>query len=217
MEPSLDPTERVEDDATPLAAALLPVLLHRINNVTQLLTSVNSILAMTVAEAESGGGAGAPSLARGDDLLAAARDADELGWLLGVVGCGLGADLLLERRERRGLDACVRLVRQALQRAGAELELEPATELPSLTSAVPSHGDLCWLVAYGLWSAQGGTARLAHEPDSDTYTFDCEGAAPVDWASVRAALTERLPGCTLESEGPRWTLLLPATWLEPAT
>ena len=80
-----------------MAAALLPVLLHRIRNTTQLLSNLNALLAL-----EPDGGPALPE-GRADDLAAAAGEADELGWLLGVLAGGLGADLLLRRCARRSL------------------------------------------------------------------------------------------------------------------
>ena len=166
MEPSLNTAGPDQGAANPLAGALLPVLLHRINNVTQLLTSLNSVLTLAAEEGQPSGGGPLDGPRHGGMLVDAATDAEELGWLLGVLGCGLGADLLLQRREARGLDATVRLVVQTLQRDRVELIVEPADEWPSLTSDVPSHGDLCWVVAYGTWFAarQGGWLRL--EPRS---------------------------------------------------
>ena len=215
MEPSVEATGTGPDAGNPLAAALLPILLHRINNVTQLLTSVNAVLALAAADGDDA--PGAASL-RGQDLAAASSDAEELGWLLGVLGCGLGADLLLERREPRGLDAMVRLVRQALRRAGAEFAVEPEGPWPGITNAAPSHGDLCWIVAYGMWfgGLEGGELRLARDAATRRHVLSCSSATPVDWAALRETLERRLPGAELGSGASGWELSLPPDWLDTA-
>lgn len=212
MAPAPETQGPPEATGDPLAVALLPVLLHRINNVTQLLTSLNSVLVLSAADEQ---GTPGPEGLHGQMLLDAARDSEELGWLLGVLGCGMGADLLLERREPRGLDATVRLVAQALRRARADLILEPAEAWPSLTNQVPSHGDLCWVVAYGLWFAarEGGWLRLEEAAGDGTHILACSGASTADWSPVRAALAQRLPGAVFESSETGWSLRLLAGWL----
>ena len=99
-----------EASGEPLGRALLPVVLHKLNNATQLLTGLNALLALEGGEVTLE--------ARGDDLAAVSRTVDELGWLVAVVASGSGADLLLERREPRGLEIVSRYVAKAARRAG---------------------------------------------------------------------------------------------------
>ena len=74
----------------PLAEALFPVLIHRLNNATQVLSALNAALGAGLDDALLGGSS--------ENLAAASRDVHELGWLLGVLASAGGADLLLERR-----------------------------------------------------------------------------------------------------------------------
>ncbi len=115
-------------DETVLARALLPVLLHELNNHTQYLATVHAL--------ES---AGDPLPDGGAGLLRTAHDVEELGWLLGLCAGGAGTDLLQARTERTGLAPLVRLVRQALRRAQHDLE-DPGRALPDLPSRLGWRG-----------------------------------------------------------------------------
>ncbi len=199
----------------PLAAVLLPVLLHRIRNTTQLVSGLNALLALEPEGA-------VPSLApgRADDLAAAGREADELGWLLGVLAGGLGADLLMKRCEPRGLATALDLVREALRREGGDLEL-PA-DLPDMTSAVPSHGALCWIACDLTWSSaqdagQGAKrgARLRVGRREGRWTLGMRSPAPEPFEARVAAVRSQLPGAELSGGGGEWSLALPGPWLGP--
>ena len=96
-----------------LSAALVPVLLHKLNNATQYLSALNSLLALGPEDTPA---------SYFDGLGGTSRDVDELGWLLGIAANACGANLLLERRERAGLGAMVRVTAEILRREGRDLE-----------------------------------------------------------------------------------------------
>jgi hypothetical protein len=200
----MTPSERLGE---PLAAALLPVLLHRIRNTTQLVSGLNALLSLEPDEP--------PSLpaGRADDLAAAAGEADELGWLLGVLAGGLGADLLMQRCEPRGLATALDLVREALRREGGDLELPEV--LPDMTPEVPTHGELCWVASELVWASAGQAegARLTLEETGGLWTLGMNSPAPEPWGERVAAVRRRLQGAELNGGGGEWQLVLPGTWL----
>ncbi|MBI5431961.1 MAG: hypothetical protein HZA52_03915 [Planctomycetes bacterium] len=99
------------------ARALLPVLLHRVNNATQVLVGIDELLRSGRAAEFS------PDLAR------ISGDVHEVGWLFGVLAAGLDADTLVERVERDGLASVARWATLAVRRVERELELVGAAEL----------------------------------------------------------------------------------------
>ncbi len=191
-----------------LAEALLPMLLHSVNNTTQLLIAISGVpgvLESCVADC-------------GDDLSRAARDAHDHGWILGVLGCELGADLLMARREARGLEPLVGLVRHALRHQGGELE-GPAT-LPRLAPDVGNGWELPWALGWLLWnSGEEAPGRRTgfeiHPPEADTARWRIvvrtRGGARVREACAR--IRGRLPesATDVRSDSIEWSL--PAAWL----
>lgn len=111
-----------------LAAALLPVVLHELNNHTQ-------YLAVLAALARSG----APDASADSGLAPTANAVRELGWVLGLVAAADGADYLRDRSEADGLAPVVRCVRQALRREGRDLA-RADREMPRLSPRVGWRG-----------------------------------------------------------------------------
>jgi hypothetical protein len=193
-----------------LAAALLPVLLHRINNTTQLLLGVRSMV-------ESGGGP-VPARCSGD-LGVAAREAHELGWLLGLLSGGLGADLLLARHESAGLAPLMRLVREGLRRAGRTVEFR-SDPLPLLGAS--GHGALvCWTIALSVWNAAqraapARTLGVEFERHASRWSVRGDSGADDGWLALASQACARLAGAECSRDGQAWNLVLPGSWLEPA-
>ena len=188
------------------AGALLPVLLHRIRNTTQLVTGVNAVLAYE----EPGGPL--PE-ARAGDLAQAAREADELGWLLGVLSGGLGADLCGGRGEPRGLALTLELVREALRRTGGSLGL-PSPAAPELAPGAPAAA-LCLTVAELCWSAGRGSAgpELGFERTPEGWDVWLRGGACEAGPGPAGRLAEARLELQSEADGAGWRLRLPAAWL----
>lgn len=209
------------------AAALLPVLLHRIRNTTQLLTGVNAVLA--------GGEPGVLPATRAEDLGQASREAEELGWLLAVLSGGLGCDLAGERREADGLRVVLSLVRDALRRAGGALALP--TRWPRIAGGAPAAqlclavGELVWRAARGAEGAAleleplAGEARLSsawrlrlRSRRGEPSTEPAARAPQASAAGEQEAALHGLPsGARLERAPDGFSLELPPGWLVRAS
>ncbi|MDP6838304.1 MAG: hypothetical protein QF724_05145 [Planctomycetota bacterium] len=207
-------------DALPsLAAGLMPALLHRLANTTQILTGLNSLAALGLG----------PEMwvERADDVDAASEQAHELGYLLAVVGSGAGADLLGERRAPQGLRWTVGLLREGLRRRSLDLGPDPAP-WPELCPAAPAGWRLPWAVAELIWlasvdsvasvdGAAGNELIWSLETGADGHllcvTPLAPAAASVPDDSWRRSLVERLPGATLECLAHSWRLHIPFDWL----
>lgn len=195
-----------------VAAALLPVLLHRINNTTQMLVAVRALL---------DGGDMPPRCS--EDLASASRAAHEEGWLLGVIAGGLGADLLLARHESDCLAPLMRLTREALLRAARGLEYD-AARVPRLRAPRddgPTAWEVCWTIATLVWLA-GSRVDVGERL---SVRFDDSGAACVlrgdqgaddEWfALANASCTALGHGAGCERDGAAWSFALPRESTEP--
>lgn len=193
----------------PLAAALLPVLLHRLGNSTQLLTALNAV---------AGEEGGARSIEeRSPDLARASRSIRELGYVLAVIASASGADLLLERREARGLEPLVGAVRDALRRAGRDLD-PPADPLPALAPATGRGWELAWAVGATLWAAgralaPGEALAWSLARRGGGWVLEVRRPAPLGLRALAPLLQRRLPDARLELEEEAWRLSLPGPWL----
>lgn len=187
-----------------LAAGLLPVLLHRIQNNTQLLVALRSVIEVAPEGLTERGG---------EDLSAAGEDAHEQGWLLGVLAGALGADLLLSREEPRGLEPMLRLVRDGLRREGREIAWR-AGEVPSLAvKGELRSARLCAAFAALAWDAaraiEGAPLELVFEAREDLGLVRGSGGAGPELERCFAELAPALPACALRREGTAWRLELP--------
>jgi len=191
----------------PLTRALLPVLLHKLGNATQLLTGLNAMLALEGGEdmfAEH-----AP------DLSPCALTLNELGWALAVVASGGGADLLLERREPRGLAILLPLVSGAARRAGGARVSVPS-DLPHLAPDALSGWELPWacasLVLASAEEREGGHLEWSLEPCASGDWRLALPSGPALDARAQDVL-ERLPGAEWSLDAGLGVLRLPAAWL----
>ena len=91
--------------ADPTARVLLPVLLHEVNNATQLLVGLRAILELPGGEAMFN--------SRADDLARTSAMMDDLGFALAVVATAGGANMLLARRDERSIQIMWELTCQA--------------------------------------------------------------------------------------------------------
>ncbi|MCP5023794.1 MAG: hypothetical protein GY930_18755 [bacterium] len=190
-----------------LLAQALPVLLHKLANQTQLITGFHAILRMEGGESlvES----------RSHDLIQAGHNVEQVGWLLAALSSGAGHNLMLARREPRGLIWTVDLVDEILRKQG----IEPpgfGQSLPGLTSHAPKGWLLPWVLgcmlfetyreggnapAWTLEASNGGEWRLRLPMRPETTTDMARFAA-----NLGEARWEPSEGC----------LTFPAAWLQPS-
>lgn len=197
-----------------VAAALLPTLLHRINNTTQTLVAVRALL---------DGGDMPPRCS--EDLAAASRAAHEEGWLLGVIAGGLGADLLLARHESDCLAPLMKLAREAVRRAGKELEYDEAS-VPRLRAPrgpdAPAAWRVCWSIAKLIWLAgsraeAGSRMNVRFDHADGACVLRGDRGADREWlAFAGASCTELGHGARCEHDGSEWSFTLPRASTEPA-
>jgi len=192
--------------ADPLARALMPVVLHQMANATQLLAGLQAVLSME--------GGDAMLVERADDLARASLDVEDLGWALAVLGSAVGADLLLARRQPRGLAILLPMVGKALQRAERPMPSVPR-DLPQLAPAALDGWQAPWAVA-SLLLAAGEDANTT--PPAWNLSLAGEGwrfTVPAgETALARApSVVERLPGARAEEGAAHLHLILPAAWL----
>jgi hypothetical protein len=200
------------DLAHGFGAALAPILLARVHAASQRLASLR-------ARAAEQPGFQALEAAAGD-LAATSRELEELGWLLGLVARGLGADVLGERREPRGLVHLLALAREALRREGGDLELHKP--LPEPGNREDGGLTACWSIGAMLWKASsevgagagaGGVGWKLERRDGGHLLSGQRGASEA-LRALGALVCAELPGAHFSMEqGGAWRLALPPTCL----
>jgi hypothetical protein len=151
-----------DSTSDPLAAALLPVVIHELNNATQMLSSLNAVLALPGGEDFL--------RERAADMASVGDEVLELGWLVAMLSSAAGSDMLQARRHAHGLDIMVRLVRKALRREGRDLA-RCEGPLPQIDPRAGRGWEPAWALGLLLWHA--GLAA----PDTVSWNWSCaEGA-----------------------------------------
>ncbi|QDV07349.1 hypothetical protein Poly30_28730 [Planctomycetes bacterium Poly30] len=178
----------------PTARVLLPVLLHEVNNATQLLVGLRAILELPGGEAMFN--------SRADDLGRTSAMMDDLGFALAVVATAGGANMLLSRRDDRSVRILWDLAGKALTRHGGAIR---SVGDPPLTAPSALDGwQLAWSVAALLIAASGedgglalawrwewtrtdeGGARLVGQLDSEHWSAeDVIGREMLEWIAER--------------------------------
>ncbi len=136
----------------PVARVLLPVLLHEVNNATQLLVGLRAILELPGGEAMFN--------SRADDLGRTSHMMDDLGFALAVVATAGGANMLLARRDDRSVRILWDLAKKALTRGGG-VTISESGELPLTSPAALDGWQLAWSVAALLIAASGDDGARA--------------------------------------------------------
>lgn len=192
----------------PLVALLLPTVIHRLGNATQLISGLNSMLGFGDAESlEMVAG-------RAGDLTRAGEKAERVGYALGVLGSAQGAELLLARREPRGLEWMLDFLAEGLRREGRELA--PAA-LPKLTPAACDGWQPPWAVARALLAAAegpGGAGAWSLELTEAGWSLRADDPDPGAWETLREDLVRHAPEVRV-LEGPGARCLFPSGWFEP--
>jgi len=163
------------------------VLLHELNNHTQYLSALGAL--ETTGES---------LLGRGEGLARTGIEVEELGWLLGICGGGLGTDLLRDRSERRGLAPLVRLTRKAVRHEGRDLE-RADRPLPDLDPR------LGWRGALEVGSILFAASRTGATPLAFEIEVDARGLVVACRAPVEALAEEWTARAEQDSSrGPAW-------------
>ncbi len=190
-----------------LAEALIPALVHRINNTTQLLVVLRSVL----AEPDDGLLATA-----GSSLAHASRDAEEQGWLLGLLARSLGTDLLLAREERDGLAATLKLLAEALRRQRKQLALPESVPTMTLAEGGPRTAALCLDLAALVWEScetLDGAFSLSLAREGERWSVRLSRADLTRAQAEFLACECATRGAELFGDGAGWRLELPLEWL----
>ena len=181
---------------------MLPVLLHRVANVTQHLNGLSALLALDPGTLE----------ARGEDLAVTSREVDETGWLLALLASACGARLLLARRERAGLRSLVGCVRDCLRRERRDLAV-PDGPLAELAAGARDGWQVPWALATLLYEAgralpAGETLRWSLVVSETGSRLECR-SPDVDGSRLRPWLARHLADGSLETGGGEALLTLP--------
>jgi hypothetical protein len=157
----------------------LPVLLHKLNNVTQVFSGLNSLLTVTKDASLL--------TERAGDLEYAGAQLHRLGWVVGMLGASQGADLLLARREAQALRWSLEALCELYGREGRRLELPERLPRVTPTEAEPR---VCWeLLVWVRAHASAAQSRILLEATDEAWVFRVEGVA-AEYRLPRAVLVE---------------------------
>ncbi|MEM9379254.1 MAG: hypothetical protein AAGB93_04820 [Planctomycetota bacterium] len=190
----------------PVARTLIPVLVHEVNNTTQLLVGLRALLDLP-------GGEDLFSK-RADELARASEQMNDLGFALAVLATANGADMLLARRSRRAVEILWTLAVRSLERSGeARVSCEGAP--PDLSPHALDGWQVPWSAAALLLTASeqcGIDAWRWRWRDDGALVGRCEGRGLTDEAV--GAIAARVPGATVESRTGEVEWRLPDAWLD---
>ena len=195
----------------PLAEHLLPVLVHRMNNTTQLLSNLEALGRVSSGTDWVG--------ERSADLSSASVDVDEIGYLMAVVASAKGADLLLARRVADGLRIVIEAVTDVSRRRGRELR-RPCRPIPHQAPQVHDGWELPWAVGALLLTAaldreEGQVLDWQFLQENDSWVLVSSGTVADGFAGLREVIEARLPESHLDVRREGWSWRIPAEWLRP--
>ena len=191
----------------PLPSVLLPVLIHELNNATQLLTSLNTLLGVPGGEKFLSERAG--------DMASVGDEVVDLGWLLAALASAAGDDMLMTRRHEHGLEIAANYVRKALRRNGRDTRL-PEGALPRISNESGAGWEAAW--AFGLFlfytgGSQENATAWSWRRDGSAWLFEAE-AALENADAARVLLISKLDAATFECTERTVRLRLPGALLE---
>ena len=180
----------------PVSRALLPILLHEVNNATQLLVGLRALLGIPGGEEMFA--------QRADDLARTSRTMDDLGFALAVIATAGGANMLMARRLDRGLEILWSLAVRSIQRDGqGTVTGEPPRIAPRALDG--------WQVPWA-----GAALVIAGQYQVNTWRWESSGHllgdAEIERDALRA-IAERVPGSELHATAGETRWSLPAAWI----
>jgi len=191
----------------PLSAALLPVVIHDLNNATQLLTTLNTLLGMPGGERFL--------TERAGDLASVGEEVFELGWLMAALASSAGDDLLLARRHETGLDVMVDYVRKSLRRQQHDLAQAEAA-LPRISNTHGAGWEAAWALGVFLWTAglaADEAAAWTWTREDSHFKFETDLSLPAP-DSLQILLQSRTRDISIEVTSECSRLCIPALFLE---
>jgi hypothetical protein len=202
-----------EIGADVLAVRMLPVLMHRMNNATQLLSNLHA-----VGQYVDGNDW---LRTHATDLSECSCDIHESGYLLAVIASANGADLLLERREARGVHSMVSAVIDAVSRDGGHMRA-PCRPLPDQAPDVLNGWELPWAFGTLLYAStlgqpaegdKGATFDWQLLEEEDAWVLVSSTVPKDHFAAQHARIETLLPETQLDVCIEGWSWRLPAAWL----
>jgi hypothetical protein len=188
------------------------VLLHDLANTTQYLSTLSSLMS------------DGPALNAGllGGLSETTSEVDELGFVLGLVAHAAGADVLLERARRDGLDALLVFVKRALRSEKRDLRLDDATR-SRVRIDTPDRGrDATWAAGRFVFAAgrslpAGTTLEFEIDGTRDLARLVCRVARSAELERCAREIEAQLPHFSFAFDNDTSTLVFPPGTLETGT
>jgi len=187
------------------AAALMPIVLHELNNATQFLSMLHSV---HTQDPESG-----LFQRSAEDLGSTASTVEDLGLLMAILSTATGTDLLMERRSARGLAVATQITTKLIRKSGRDLRWDEDAPLVAGEGAAQGW-EFPWAMAGSLWVA---ASELEEGACLEPSIFaDGWGAATGGCSSMQQhadAVSELLPDVRGEVSGEEWRFSAPPGWI----
>jgi len=187
------------------ASALMPIVLHELNNVTQYLSMLHSV---TSQDPESGALESSAA-----DLAQTASSVEDLGLLMAILSTATGTDLMLARRSERGAAVVAHATTRMIRKLGRDVSIEGIEE-PVVRDPQGQGWELPWALGASWWIAAAELERgetLGVSLDSSGWSAAVGGSDRMR-AHVNA-VGEVLPQVQGEVTGATWRFAVPEGWL----
>jgi hypothetical protein len=187
------------------ATALIPVVLHELNNATQFLGMLHS----AASEDPEGG-----MLERcAPDLGDTAASVEDLGLLLAILSTAAGTDLLLQRRSERGVLVVARATTKWIRKTGRDLRVR-GLEDPLVRHARGQGWELPWAFGASCWiAAMELTEGQPLELYCDATGWGSDAGGCERMRAHVLAVGESLSEVQGETSGTAWKFTVPEGWL----
>jgi len=206
----------LQDASEHLLEHVLPVVLARMERASKRLAAVSTKLKRESEGFENTARIGARIGARLEEVQ---EESETLGWILGVLACAAGDDLLLARREPFGVALVADVVAEVLAAEGRALEPDPSL-FPDVAPRLEDGWRLPWCVGLLLWLCArtlpaGAPIRWRFERGPIHSTLLFLGVHPEGAAPLLCDLEALLPGAEARVETEGFGMGFPAEWFAP--
>ena len=187
------------------ASALMPIVIHELNNATQYLGMLHSVHAQDPS---------AGFLEKSTpDLVRTASSVEELGLMMAILSTAAGTDLLLDRRSDRSLSVAIDLTVKAVRKRGRDVALPENLSLIALSQTSQGWA-LPWAVgARHLPASEAlpdGASLMVHFNESG---WGARVGGGDGMRSHAALVTATLAEITSEVRGTEWSFSIPPGWI----